>query len=59
MAIKKFANKVIETQSQEMQLLKNFDERKEVSPGTKQYMRELNLSMAAMMNKKHSVSQRN
>ena len=40
MAIKKFANKVIETQNQEMQLLKNFDDRKEVSPGTKQYMRE-------------------
>ena len=59
MAIKKFANKVIETQNQEMKLLKNFDERKEVSPDSKQFMRELNQSMTAMMNKKHSLSQRN
>ena len=49
--LKNFARKVIEAQNKEVQLMKKFEDRKEVSPDNKEFVQELNRSMAAMMDK--------
>lgn len=49
--LKNFARKVIEAQNKEVQLMKKFEDRKEASPDSKEFVQELNRSMAAMMDK--------
>lgn len=53
--LKSFARKVITAQNQEITLMEKFAEDKEVSADSKNFQKELNQSMSAMMNKEIKV----
>ena len=47
--LRNFARKVLETQNKEMQLMKKFEDLTNASPESKEFVQELNQSIAAMM----------
>ena len=53
--LKAFAQKVIDAQTKEIEVMKKFQNKTELSPDTKEFQQALNQSMGAMMNKEIKI----